>query len=72
MDGVNADTFTHIVVGAGCAGCIVAARIAENDNFNVLLIEAGPDYDPAKSLVPHGVQDARKVPMKGQSEVFDP
>ncbi|RAO74292.1 uncharacterized protein BHQ10_010304 [Talaromyces amestolkiae] len=64
--------FTHIVVGAGSAGCVVTARIAENQNFNVLLIEAGPDYDPAKQSLPLGVQNARRVPMKGQSEVFDP
>lgn len=62
--------FTHIVVGAGSAGCIVARRVAENRAFEVLLIEAGPDIDP--SSIPHGVQDARRVPMAGQSEIFDP
>src|SRR5689334_17379346 len=65
-------TFTHIVVGAGSAGCIVAARIAENPNFDVLLIEARPDSNYTSSEVPKGVQDARRVPMKGQSEIFDP
>jgi len=64
------DRFTHIVVGAGSAGCIVARRVAENRAFNVLLIEAGPDIDP--SSIPHGVRDARRVPMAGQSEIFDP
>jgi len=33
--------WTHIVVGAGAAGCVLAARIPENADFNVLLIEAG-------------------------------
>jgi len=33
--------WTHIVVGAGAAGCVLAARISENADFNVLLIEAG-------------------------------
>jgi choline dehydrogenase len=64
-------SFTHIVVGAGSAGCVVARRIAENKSFNVLVIEAGPDIDPLASEVPHGVRDARRVPMKGQSEVYD-
>jgi choline dehydrogenase len=64
--------FTHIVVGAGSAGCVVTARIVENPHFNVLLIEAGPDNNPAGSDKPQGVFNARKVPMKGQSELFDP
>ncbi|KAK3196394.1 hypothetical protein K4F52_000276 [Lecanicillium sp. MT-2017a] len=69
---MRSQEFTHIVVGAGSAGCVVAARIAENPAFDVLLIEAGPDYDSTTSEAPRGVQDARRVPMKGQSETFDP
>ena len=34
--------FDHIVVGAGSAGCAVAARLAEDAAARVLLIEAGP------------------------------
>lgn len=68
---MEAAKFTHIVVGAGSAGCIVTARIVEAPTSHVLLIEAGPENDPGNSNQPHGVGDARKVPMKGQSEVFD-
>jgi len=39
-----------IVVGAGTAGCVAAARLAEDPARSVLLLEAGPDYPDLHTL----------------------
>jgi len=36
--------FDVIVAGGGSAGCVVAARLSQNPDSSVCLVEAGPDY----------------------------
>jgi choline dehydrogenase-like flavoprotein len=44
--------FDYVVVGAGSAGCVVAARLSEDPNVSVALLEAGPSDSALDIHVP--------------------
>ncbi|WP_193606743.1 GMC family oxidoreductase [Nocardioides lijunqiniae] len=59
-----------IVVGAGSAGCVVAARLSQHPGHEVVVLEGGPDH--AGTDVGTQLASANWIDAMGAAAAFDP
>jgi len=60
---VTSAAYDTVIVGAGSAGCVLAARLSENPDRRVLLVEAGPVFT-GLDAVPEALRDDRTFPQE--------
>jgi choline dehydrogenase len=54
MAASDRNEYDYVIVGAGSAGCTIAARLSEDPKVRVLLLEAGTAKEPMLARIPAG------------------
>ena len=65
-------SYDYIIVGAGSAGCVLAARLSEDEGMRVLLLEAGPSDSSWRIQMPAAVGSLLSSDRFNWNYVSDP
>jgi choline dehydrogenase len=72
LDNTIIETADYVVVGGGSAGCVLASRLSENADVNVLLIEAGPGVSGLNTRMPAGAMKLMSSPATNWMFMTEP